>query len=158
MSFRPRHRNRPPLQQASAADRAIKERPSGKTMKRLIALAILWAATGILPAFAAEWHVIAQSKVGNLAVERTMLKRHGTHVLGWMRELFNEPQTTPVTGDKYDMLLDRVEIDCANDTVSVLSSRSTLKDQTVGANDVPLPAGNIEPDSTMYLVENAVCR
>jgi hypothetical protein len=127
-------------------------------MKRLIALSMLWAAIDALPAFAADWQVIAQSKVGSLAVERTMLKHHGTHVLVWMRELFNEPQTTPITGDKYDMLLDRVEIDCANDTVSVLSSRSTLKGQPAGANDVPLPAGNIEPDSTMYVVENAVCR
>jgi hypothetical protein len=125
-------------------------------MKRLMALLMLGGAA--VDAHAADWQVIEQSKVGNLAIERTMLKHRGTHVLVWMRESFNEPQTAPVKGDKYDMLLDRVDLDCANDTASVLSSRATLKGQPVGANDVPLPGGDIEPDSVMYQVENAVCR
>ncbi|NYH13543.1 surface-adhesin E family protein [Paraburkholderia bryophila] len=122
-------------------------------MKKRIVLAMLVASA---VAQAAEWQVVSLDATVNSAIEKTMLKRHGSHVLVWERRDYAKLQFTR-QGDAYDEALMREDIDCANDTMKFLSMKMTAGGKEVSSVDQETPTMQIQPDSLAYSVERAVC-
>jgi hypothetical protein len=125
-------------------------------MKSIIAFSSTLALVGA--AHAADWQVLGSGVAGSLSIERSTLKRDGKHTSVWIREAYFKPQSDPVNGERYDMVLTKAKIDCAADTAVVTSSSWIYKGVTVSSSDTSPPAGSIEPDSVLHVVQQAVCR
>ncbi len=122
-------------------------------MKSAIA-ALLMLTAGA--ANASQWTTLAQGPVASLVYETTTLKRHGTHVLLWVRVNYTQPRQD-ITG-RYNAQMWRADIDCATDTIGFRGSSKLLGGKIVYAGDLQTDGDVIQPDSTFYTVEQAVCK
>lgn len=125
-------------------------------MKKLVTLVVMAAIANV--ARAADWETISTNATSVVEVEKSMLKRHGLHVLTWTRESFAKTQTT--NQYQYDVIVSRYDIDCSSDTASLVSATLALDGKKVFSTDpgTSTQFSAIYPDSSLNRIEKAVCR
>ncbi|WP_415872988.1 surface-adhesin E family protein [Burkholderia ubonensis] len=106
-------------------------------------------------ALASNWTPIGQSKFERVEVERNSMRRDGTHVQVWVREVFVSPRNGPA-GKPFDTLMYRQSIDCMHGTTTVSTMTWNLNGNVVESR-AQSDSFDIVPDSVSEFVEQAIC-
>jgi len=83
------------------------------------------------------------------------MRRDGSHVQVWVREIFVSPRNGPA-GKPFDTLMYRQSIDCMQGTTTVSTMTWNLNGNLVESRNQS-DSFDIVPDSVPEFVEHAVC-
>lgn len=122
-------------------------------MKKLITLTVL--GTAAVAAHASDWQTILQNSSDTITIERTTIKRHGTHALVWMRDNYSQTQTDHNL--TYNGLTRRFDFDCAKDTMEPQAMIWTRDGVQIKAMNLSSESYPVAPDTVASTVEHAVC-
>jgi hypothetical protein len=122
-----------------------------------IALGIFFS----LPAFAADWQVVADTKLGQLKLDKASVSSEGKYAAAVLLYEFKGLQrlTTP-PNSVFNRRQDDVLVDCSHPSLGIRASRF-FEDEKL-ANTVTLKAADIKfnqpaPDTMAMTVVHAVC-
>jgi hypothetical protein len=121
-------------------------------MKRLIGLVLLAVAAN---AIASEWLILGDGPQASVSIERTTLKRNGSHALVWMKLNYRTPMASG--SRSFDEQTSHVDINCANDTGNLSTTIFRLKGNIVYSENRPEQI-EVIPDTAVASVEQAVCK